>query len=59
MGAGPRYGDTNEAVFCVVCGNLTRCTWRDDPYAADVNNTPDVNVGWWCDTCYQLACDEI
>lgn len=42
---------------CVVCGDETLCEYTADPYKQDVENTTE--MGWWCDKCYQLACEEI
>lgn len=46
-----------RVIECLVCAYKGLCKYVADPYEADVNNT--ILMGWWCDTCYRLACDEI
>ena len=43
---------------CSQCGTYRRCIRAFDPYHLDVSNKK-VGPAWWCDKCYQDACNDI
>ena len=39
------------------CGSGLEARWSADPYQEDIYGVTE--MGWMCDVCYQLSCDEI
>lgn len=49
--------ESKQVQMCCCCEKLKLCEWVACPYLEDVYH--EIEMGWWCDECYQNSADDI